>query len=532
MIFQDYNSAYEYASDHAEAFEVIQLLHDKTFNVLLEGEPDIAPGVISEVRPCLPDGLEHIEQALAKVGDPNLPPALKPWPPMSDFWRKVVARAYFFGKPEVVCRVGRRGGKSSTMCRVAVYEALLGDHKDSAGERAYFAIISAEKGQAKERLIMCSRILAVLGIECKPTQELIDLPAVNRGIRVFTASVQGVVSFTCIGAMCDEEAYWKDKDSGANPAPQVLANLRPTTATQPNAKIWHISAPYSVFDTHYEAFEKGTNQFQTVFFAESWVANPSLSIERTKLLEPDEPTWLCQYAAIPMPSEEDAFFPSDLVDAARQVRCSLDASTLRRVAGGDFAFRRNSSALVCLMAGEEAVDRNLRLRLLVDREWVPVEKSLKPSEVLLEAIEIAEGLKCESLCCDLHYIETVREALEDTSLTLSEYPSSRNSEAYVRFRVLLSQGKIDLSKASDKLIKQLKATKSRPTPTGLSIENPEVKGAHGDLVSALICSCYEADTLGLGNGEVVGGKRRFAYEDTGFGDWVEHSDDYDVDETD
>lgn len=530
MIYKSWDQAYEWASKNAETFDAIDMLADGTFRVRLEGVPVDPLDVASTVQPEIPDWLEKIEMALAKIGRQDLPPEEKPWPPMSPFWRKVVARVYFFGKPEIICRVGRRGGKSSTICRIAVGESLYGDHRDSAGDRAYFAIISATRGQAQERLLTCAKILAALGIECKPTKELIDLPASNRGIRVFTASVQGVISFTSIGAMCDEAAYWKDEDSGSNPAKEVIGSLRPTTATQPNAKIWHISAPYSTFDEHYKMYEDGTNSRQTCFYGESWIANPSLTEQRTHDLEPDEVLWRCQYKAVPMPAEEDAFFPSDHIDAA----CLPDpyeweTGSLRRLAGGDFAFRRNSSALVCLKAGEDAVDRLPRMSVLSDREWVPLERSLRPGDVLTEAIAIAEGLKCDALCCDLHYIETVREYLEDTSIALTEYPSNKNGEIYVRFRVLLSQGRIDLRRASKKLIEQLRGVKGKPTAEGIQITNPTIKGAHGDIASALLCAAYEADVLRLGN-EVAGGKRRFTHEPPGQeSDWIEHSEDYDPD---
>ncbi len=535
MILADFDQAYAYAAENAETFDGLDLLSDGSFRVRLEDNVAELPEgitVLSAQEPCLPDGLEQLEILLSKGGAQSLPPDLKPWPPMSPWWRKVVGRVYFFDKPEIVARVGRRGGKSTTLCRVAVYEAVYAKHRDSASERGYFAIISAERAQAQERLLTCARILGVIGIECKITKDMIDLAGINRGIRVFTASVSGVVSFTCIGALCDEEAHWRDKDAERNPAPEVLKNLRPTMLTNAKtARLWHLSAPYSVFDEHYAAFERGTNAtFQTCVYAPTWIANPSETEETTRKREPDDQTWQCQYKAIPLPSEENTFFPADQIDLATKLGLpALLPETIFHVAGGDFAFRRNSSALVVGKAGQQVSDRSAFFQVVSDREWIPVESSLRPGDVLTEAVAIAERARCDALCCDLHYIETVREHLEDTKIALAEYPSQDTATAYVRARVLLAQGKLDLSRASQKLITQLKQTTGKPTANGLEIRNPEVKGAHGDLVSALVCMVYQADQLGLGD-ESTGGKRRYGHGDVSTGsDWVEYADDWDPD---
>jgi hypothetical protein len=531
MIFKDYDSAYEYASKNAHVFDGLDMLADGTFRVRLEGQDPVeCCQVLSSSEPSLPEYLEKIEIALSKVGAQDLPVHKKPWHPMSSFWRKMVSRSYYFNKPQLVARVGRRGGKSSTLCRIAVGEAAFGDHPDSASERGYFAIISAELKQAQERILTCSRILDVLGIENKTIKDMIDLKGMNRGIRVFTATVQGVVSFRCIGAICDEVAHWKDKDAGRNPATEVFANLRPTMFGNPNAKLWMISAPYSVFDEHYAAYEKGTDLDQTCFYAPTWVANdsPEYAEAKTHRMERDPIMWRCQYAAIPLPSSADTFFPADLVEEARKLTTpALDKATLVRTAGGDFAFVRNSSALVCVLAGEDPVTRLVTIKVKLVQEWIPVESSLRPGKVLKEVIELAEGLSCTSLCCDKHYSEMVREKLEDTRLELMDFPSHEKAEAYIFCRVLLSEGRLDLTRANEKLITQLKATLGQPMSDGIKITNPEVRGAHGDLVDALVCAVYASMGGDMSRGDMSGGDRRFDkldYSDDS--EWVEHSDDY------
>lgn len=401
-------------------------------------------------------------------------------------------------------RGGRRGGKSSTVCRIAVAEILNEKHNVPPGDIGIFAIISATKEQAKERLKTCGQILSALGIAHHQTAESITLDDRPTGIRCFAGTLRAAVSFTSIGALADEIARWQDED-GANPAKEILASLRPTAATMPHAQFWLVSSPWSVLDEHHRMMAAGDGPSQRVFTGTTWQMNPSLTEADTRALEPDEPTWSREYAAVPMASEETAFFSYDFIDQAAVAKHEWWACRVERtVAGADFAFTRNSSALVVLER------RNDFLRLTNAEERIPGIKGLVPSVTIKEFGRIASDLKADSVSCDAHYWESVREHLEDFPLDLVPYPSSTdNAPTYVRTRVLLSEGKLDLSRAPKKLLDQLKNTTAQPTAAGgLTIKNKTVAGAHGDMVSALICAVWSIDQLPLGD-KVVTGPRRF-----------------------
>jgi len=199
-----------------------------------------------------------------------------------------------------------------------VYECLFGEHDIPPGDTGVYAIISAERPQAKERLKTIGKICDVLGVDGKEYAESFEFKKVNRAIRCYTASITSVVSFTCIGAMCDEVAIWRDTDTGTNPAKEVLASLRPSTAGIPNAIIHLVSAPWSTLDEHHKAFARGLQPDQIVFYAPTWVARPSLTEAETRLLEPDEPSWIRAYKAIPLSSDETKFFVAELIEQARR----------------------------------------------------------------------------------------------------------------------------------------------------------------------------------------------------------------------
>lgn len=429
--------------------------------------------------------------------------------PLSPWWRATITEAFLSGVPNIVIEGGRRGGKSTSTCRVAVFQVLYGDHFVPDGDTGWFAIISAERSQAKERLDTCSTILEKLGVLHKPTADRIvitdDRPelelARRRGLRTFTASIRGVVSFTCIGGMCDEQARWRDDDSGANPAKQVLSSLTPTMATMPNAQTWNISSPWATTGVHYDMMQVGNTDTQRVFHGTTWEMNPTISEARTRELEADEISWLREYAAVAMTTDETKFFSLSAIEEARKPRPIISPAD-RITAGGDFAFRRDAAAVVALEA------RGTSYRLVYDEERRPKQgEPLRVSATIKQMAKPLESLGADSIACDLHYIESVREHLEDFEMSLLEFPSSVDgiAKAYVSFRVDLSEGKVDLSLASPQLIEQLKNTTSTAGDGAtLHIKNKRTLGSHGDIVSALIAARWAAgreppgDNLGTG----------------------------------
>jgi hypothetical protein len=494
--------AYQYAHDHADTLVAIEFHGEDVCRVVLEGDPKIDPelGAPDNVwLPELPIRLREINEVLVSKG----------WPDMSPFWTRTIALCYFAERRNCVFRVGRRGGKTTAVCRVIVYEVLYGDHTVPPGDIGVFCIISALLPQAKERIKTIDKMLEDLGIDHKCIKEEITLPGVTRAIRAYAATAASVVSFTSIGALCDEEAHWRD-DKGSNPAAEILGNLRPTMATMPNAKLWHLSAPWSTLDVHYEAFERGLQPDQICFYAPTWVANPTLTEADTRALEPDEATWERQYKAIPSASDETKFFNAAFIDAAAKVSLKhLDGTP---ACGADLAFRKDSAAMVISEGGEAW------LRLVKERAWVPGRVPLKPTEVIKETISEAVDHGCESVCTDLHYVESTREETDLREIGLTEFPSDaeRIGKVYVRLRVMFARGQIDLTRASEKLLKQLKETTVHFTERGMHVQNPRTVAGHGDLVSALAASSYSLGTPRLGpNAAMV--KRRIQSDRHGSG---------------
>lgn len=223
------------------------------------------------------------------------------FPPISDWWKNTLSHFYNTKKRQLVLRVGRRGGKSSTLCRIAVAEALHGDHKIPPGDLGIVGIVSVSVKEARKRLRTIKAILDALGYAYKPLSEGEGVELVQRPVafQVFAATLGGVVGGTWICGICDEVSRWKDESTGVNPATEVLGSLRPTMATQPNARLFLSSSALGTEDAHAVAFVEGNTAYQSVAMAETWVANPIISEPHTHELEPNERVWKREYACIP-----------------------------------------------------------------------------------------------------------------------------------------------------------------------------------------------------------------------------------------
>lgn len=416
---------------------------------------------------------------------------------VSDWWRDTVDGFLRSFKRQLCIRAGRRSGKSSTLCLLAIAWALV--YPAAAiplGDLGVIAFVSVDRREVDGRLRTIETLLKALGIKHERRGDYIDL--IGRPIRfqAFTASVAGVSGFTCILAICDECSKWKDTDTGANPAREVLASLRPTMATQPLARIILSSSPWSTLDAHAEAFARGDDDFQMTAFAPTWIANPSLTEADTHELEPDIGTHSREYAAIPMADAATAWFSADAIDAAIDTTRPL---ILARPKGGwnarifigagcDFAFSGDSSAIAVVHQVEGRYEL-AEIDELCPRPGAP----LKPSHVCARFADVLHRHGARRVYADAWQRESVSEFLAVAQISVGAAPAGQTGkiEVYTKARTLLHQGLVRLPK-HDKLRGQLREVTARPTSTGMTITSPRRKSGHGDLVSALTLALWDA----------------------------------------
>lgn len=157
----------------------------------------------------------------------------------------------------------RRTGKSLISAARAAHAAVFRDYRPylKPGERALVMVIAADRDQAGvvfryiEGFFGHVPLLAPL-VESR-TKESIELTN-GVTITVQTASFRRIRGRTVVCVILDEVAFWMDDQTSANPAREIIAAIRPSTATIPHALLIAISSPYArqgvlwdAFRTHY-----------------------------------------------------------------------------------------------------------------------------------------------------------------------------------------------------------------------------------------------------------------------------------------
>lgn len=443
--------------------------------------------------------LDHIVRELSKEGSKSVFEGLmkneetliaKGFPPISPKWRQALKAFYRDGKLRLVIRAGRRAGKSTTLCRVAVAEGVYGDHKVPPGDIGVFVFVSVKQDEARERLRTIREILDALGIPYSSRANEIQLRDKAVIFRVYPANFRTIVGMTCIGFVADECSRWRDDDFGANPAGEVLASLRPAMATMPNAHEFLSSSPWAQSDAHYEHFEMGNTTSQMVVHGTSWDFNPTLTPERCKdLAGHDEPTFRREYEAIPMTNDATQFFDGAAIEIAMRHNLTLPNYAKYgefTTAGADFAFTRDWSA-ICIAHKTGSVYRVGELAIQKPSAGFP----LKPSEVCSYFAGVCKRHNVRGIMADRHSKEAIVEYLGGHRIAFLDSPKTP-SEAYVRARALMYQECLQLPR-DDNLKSRMMEIQAKPRPNGgLSIVIPRYKDAgHSDDISAIVLSVYQ-----------------------------------------
>jgi len=440
------------------------------------------------------DERAHADVILAKYREVDARLVAAGFPATSPWWHETIERWYRSGKRQAVLRCGRRAGKSSTLSRLAVVEALYGKHEVPPGDVGVVAIVSTTKDpEAAARITTIAAILDALGVAYRPWGSL-GLRLVGRrvGFRAYAASIKGVSGFTGIFVLCDEVAKWLDSETGANPATEVLRSVRPTMQTQPNARIVLSSSPMSMLDAHYDAFEEGETPLQVVAHAPSWVANPTLTEEGTRADEPDERTWQREYAAIPQAASDHSLISEALIDrAVRRPPAFWDVPPEpghKYIATMDPATRRHAWTLVVATKGLDG-----KRRVVLAREWRPAPGiPLKPSAVLAEVKTLVAPYGCTGVWTDQHAIDHLRD-LAPKGLGLYEcvWTQAEISRACRHLLKLAQDERVELH--PDPQVKaDLLGILEVFTRNGVSIVFQEARGRHSDYAPAVAMAVDDA----------------------------------------
>jgi hypothetical protein len=421
----------------------------------------------------------EMDERLVRAGFP----ATSPW------WLETLEDFYGSGCRVLIARVGRQGGKSTTMCRLGVAEALYGRHVIPHGTVATVAVVSVDRPNAGDRLATIQKILTALGVPWGPLESEgrgVQLRKSPIAFRVYTATVAGVSGGTCIFAFGDEVSKWRDLRTGANPATEVLASLKPALVTMPNAKLVLISSPLGRLDLHAKEYERGKVGKQMTAFAPTWVANPTVTEEWTHGEEANESKWRREYAAIPLEEDEEGLLSAVQLD--RSTRAEL---VLPRIAGHSYVAAMDPAtrgdAWTLVVATRRWVAGRLKRSVVRAREWHGTSsKPLDPEVVLAEIAAELAAYGVTSVSSDQASADALRAIGRRHNLTVHIEPSTAQNKLtrYESLASWASAGELELP-PDPQVRADLLAVVKKLTPNGFTVALPRTGDRHADYAPAI-----------------------------------------------
>lgn len=403
----------------------------------------------------------------------------------------------------IVTVTGGRGGKSYLMSLRALHLALTVDLRTIApGQQPSTTITAPDKDLAQENINyirgairMRPELLAraVFGHEADSKSLAIGLRRGDITV-VLVARAAGAKGRTGRGrsmpcAVIDEGAIFNNADHKVSDR-DVFKAMRPRVMSGGQMLVG--STPWGEDGLLYELHRDNWNKPSTCLVA--WAptrlvrTDPDILATVAAEYERDQENAEREFGAQFMASAGTAFFLPSLITAAVDasiVLGELPGSDVDEVcAGGDFAFRTNSSALAIAHRVGDVVS----VAALEERKPSKAEP-LRPSVTARDFASVVRVHGSDVLWADGHSFDAVAEHTAAHDVYLSEAPSGQAGkvETYSRVRTLLREGRLRLP-AHPKLIEQLKAVRARPTSGGgLTITSPvSAGGEHGDLVSAVV----------------------------------------------
>jgi hypothetical protein len=391
------------------------------------------------------------------------------------------------GVEELVCVVGRRGGKSRAVATLACYIAGLCEHNLAPGERGVALLIAPDQRQAKIALDY-----ATAAFETSPilrqlignrTQDELELKN-GIAVEVRAASFRRLRGPTYVAVFADEAAFWPADEWSSNPDVEILNAVRPGLATT-QGPLFIASSPYAKRGALFESFKchygAGGDPLILVAKGTSRELNPSLAqsvVDRA--LERDRTSAAAEYLA-EFRADIEGFVRFEVVQACLgdyfeaapvsgcRYSCFVDAS-----GGSDDSFT--------LAIAHKDADK----RVVVDaiREFRP---RFSPENVIIEYADLCKQYRVRRVRGDRYAGEFPREAFKKYGGINYELATKTKSYLFRDLLPLLNSGRVVRPK-SERLVSQLCGLERRVSRAGKdSIAHG--LGGHDDLANAVAGVC-------------------------------------------
>lgn len=431
------------------------------------------------------------------------------------------------GSDEFLAVVGRRGGKSETTARLAVFEACHGGHQVALapGQLGLIPIISPRREQSGEIVRyahgLCRLPQVAPFVEGDPLREGVRFRT-GIEIRTMTADAVAVSGPTVVCAVRDELARFPG-DESVMPDTEIDASLRPTLAPvrgAPRRRLIGITSAYIrngiAFETEQEHFGRDDADVLVVRGASN-LFNPALDfgwLERERRRVGDQ-VFAREYLAEWTDAAVDGWFASEDVELAVQAghptipwpgNCPVVIAADPSFAPGTsdkFGWAVASSAPG--YRDPETGKRGPRQVIVwecgawkVDRKPRAMARRLRD--------EVCKRYQTRRITIDQHSAHAFLQLCSDVGLrahivnwTPGEGLDSK-TQRYRNFRLAMQSGDLSLPDSSE-LVRDLHRCRGLLLPGGQErVYVPRTRRGHGDCLSATVMAATEAMRKRRGSG--------------------------------
>jgi hypothetical protein len=412
---------------------------------------------------------------------------------------------------ELVCVIGRRGGKSRATAVLATYLAALCSYDGVAAPGERLLVLCLARNQ-KQAVVVFNLIAGIFDSVSMFSELIVNRTAeslsLSNGIdiEVRAANFSGLRGVTCVAVIADEAAYWANEDESKNADTEILNAVRPTLATT-GGLLAIISSPYAqkgevfqLFTDHYGA--KGDPRILVVKGA-SRDFNPSLPqtvIDRAMKRDPIAAAsdYLAQFRSADAESYITRAAVMSCVVANRHELAPVDGVIYIGVIDPSGLGGKDSYA-ACIGHRDEQTGKVV---IDVVREW----RTGSPHDVSLEIAELLSRYGIRRVYGDAWGSNFVREPLKRThSIDYVQLPMSK-SEAYLEFLAVINSGAIELL-CNDRAIQQICSLERRTGRAHDTIDAPG--GAPEDVANVIACCAVMVGKTARRGGAVAVGVETF-----------------------
>jgi len=392
---------------------------------------------------------------------------------------------------DAIC--GRRSGKSSRIAaNVAVFEAALRQHRLARGERANVIVLAPTQAQARvtfnyirarlEGSPILKKMIRVVRAD--------EIELSNRvTVAVWSCNFRSIRGLSIAACIAEEQAFWRD-DSGANPAEEVLAAIRPAMATFAGGKLLKVSSPWAKSGSLWTDFQRRLECIEPlVWKLPSREMNPSLNPDYLAAERERDPARYAVEFGAEFAESASALLAAEDVDAC-VVRGHFEIPPQPRifpVFALDAAFKSDAFAFSGAFRTNDG-----RVVVAVCRSWKPERnRPVQFAEVLSEIVSVMHSWNAMTIYGDQLAAEPIRQALAKEGIVFEQIATlgRRAAGIYQSLRALVGQKQLEIPDDPE-LVSQLKKLEHIVLPGGG--ERVEAATGHDDKAVAVALAVHKA----------------------------------------